>query len=282
MLLALVIASSLAASLLGPRAMAQELPTLDFSAAGRPLPLENYLNWDPDGSGPAQSAALIASCMDRAGFRWVPDDPTPDTSGDDPVMPGDSGYRLGDGYPDLPASDAEVAVEEPSANAAYLSTLNEAERERWLETLMGGPPRVARKADGTPVAHTFPDSCVGQADERLFGRQDVRLAAQADLATHLEQLRRRIEHDPRLVAAESSWSACMRRLGAPAHNPDDARSAAAAGPHSRAAVATADADHLCRGETGLNGVAEAVFRAYQAPFAATHAELIQAANTGSR
>lgn len=92
--------------------------------------------------------------------------------------------------------------------------------------------------------------------------------------------------DPRIVRADTRWSACMKAKGYSYAKPADAYTDARWQPvantrsspdatHKRDEIATATADMACKRETGFMGVAVAVQSAYDRQYIASHSAALK-------
>jgi hypothetical protein len=120
----------------------------------------------------------IAQCMRKAGFEYMP---VPSTVN---------------------------APSPPNPNEPYVASLSAERRTQYNLTLYGVPDPNDEENLWDPRSPTG-GGCWGEA---MRATPSI-FAAKSELMTEYDALRRSIERDPRVRAAEERWSACMRSQG---------------------------------------------------------------------
>ena len=190
----------------------------DEDGKDRPASVDAPLGLDQAGLALQQTRVeeLVKGCMKQAGFDYVPIDPTATraaiigTSG-----LSDSEYRrqFGYGISTVFEKVIEVAQSPDSVdpNIAYRNHLDPAGQAAFDKALTGGSNEVsvsgaldaAKTGDLTGLS-----GCVKQGVDAVFGNADVTTAL-----AKIDELDKRAEADPRLVAAKQKWSECMKQAG---------------------------------------------------------------------
>lgn len=182
---------------------------------GPALPIEAYLikNSERDEVTAARQI-LIKQCMDGFGFDYRVPRAQPDRnpSGDsanmarhygltDTATASAFGYHLpGTGPTGLGTPDPST---DPSMSAAEQAVMLGRENAATSVTLTDSPVLKTFAGKAVPAG-----GCTGDADRRLGGELDERLAEQIDI-----QGFRQSSSDPRVVAVLQKWSVCMQRNG---------------------------------------------------------------------
>lgn len=184
-------------------------------------------------------AALVATCMQEKGWDYVAVPgggafaQSVDTFGTDPEFVKNFGYGIStsigpDGRPSGVGIGGIRATDAPKdPNASYVESLSESERAAYYTDLMGAPPPSADSANGgivsaTPVFSSAdspagaiaggPSGCEGEARRTVYGATGAPHIDQEALDL-LEELRQRVDADPRIVKARAAWAACMADAG---------------------------------------------------------------------
>lgn len=221
----------------------------ESAAADVPSPLDEFLGGTR--SGDQQEAdrlqqleveAVVATCMQQAGFEYTPVDPEKmmggfvsfsDTDQRDPDWVARYGYGI---------STMDMQAPEPSddPNNARVEAMTESERTAYFEalygtggtgsmTVMGGgvavqaaPPIGAGEAAASEdTATSAPEvparpGCLQQADVEVRGeRPEFDPEQFNDLFEALGEMNEAVETDQRLSAAITAWSGCMADAGHP-------------------------------------------------------------------
>lgn len=214
-------------------------------------PLEQYLGEDSGlGSGGGMTVAfsmadlgederqqlrqveeLVASCMQEAGFEYIPVDPGGGEGGDDPfaeaysLPPDEFAREYGYGMTTLMDPGKDTETEDTDPNAAIRDGLSEAALEEYNRALFGdavevsgngGAVSIAPGEDGAPT-DLQDQGCHGKASAEVYGDEGLMggfdMSEFEGLFEDLEALRQRVESDPRMVEATEAWAACMAEAG---------------------------------------------------------------------
>ncbi|MFB6839835.1 hypothetical protein [Streptomyces sp. NPDC056361] len=227
---------------------------------------------------------LVAACMKRRGFTYRPQ---PLATGNHLADANPYGLlgvaqAVNDGYG---ITSTALSMRPPAdANAA------EAADTRWKEALLGTPAhRVTLRM---PMGREFfyqADSCVSDAKSRLFGADYYKLHNTFQVLG--DAVVEKVGTDRRYLAAQESWSACMKDAGATAKAFGDPRTAVdrqlrqagrdRAKVHAVAGVelklSRADAD--CQASTGLAAVVSAAQADAEKTLGAGYADELAALRT---
>lgn len=248
------------------------------SAADRTPPARlSDLNRTPDEDQLLWSAEeeLVAACMRRRGFSYLPsakdDDPAavpgyvPVDRRGDVAAARSRGYglaaRLQEGESPHPANDR---------NAEPLAKMTESQRAAFLEALRGPPispadPGVRQNVESVPLpgggaAYWHRDSCLAEARHRLYGTD----YAHNELGYGLSFLRKEqlgmADEDPEYKKDLAAWRSCMQQRGFREDGPQAAAQRLAAEYHAgklafdelrRQEISLATADAECFTAAGL-------------------------------
>ncbi|WP_426364255.1 hypothetical protein [Streptomyces sp. E-08] len=157
----------------------------------------------------AAEEELVAACMKRRGFTYRPQ---PLATGDhlsdiNPFGLLGVAQAVNDGYG---ITSTALSMRPPAdVNAA------EGANERWRKALLGTPAHRVNLA--MPMKREFfyqSDSCVSDAKSRLFGPDYYRLYNTFQVLG--DAVVDRVRADRRYLAAQASWSTCMKEAGAEA------------------------------------------------------------------
>lgn len=213
-------------------------------------PLAEYVTGVPgaDRFDPAQfqregraHEEAIARCMAAEGFEYVPHvldlqwtvveggaTPGPALAvlhpggGQPPDLPPDEfAAQYGYGLSTREPQEEELADVDP--NAAIVDAMSVAERVAYYQALLGAEQSL--DGQGRPNAEMVgdPESCWEQAATEVWGDRDAMvttdpvLAAFAPLLEQIGAIEDRVAADPRMVAADEAWSACMADAGFPGY-----------------------------------------------------------------
>lgn len=167
------------------------------------------------GDGSAANRAIedkVAACMRGRGWQYTP---APNlggavgigvvtTSANDPAFI----ERYGYGISTQPPVESAGADEPENPNAKYLNSLSEADQKRYARDL-SGDDLAGSGGNDSPVAFTIdPSSCYGQAQKEVAKDHPELTDA---FTTRFGELLKATRDDPRMVAANARWSACMAR-----------------------------------------------------------------------
>ncbi|MFE5592041.1 hypothetical protein [Streptomyces sp. NPDC056549] len=157
----------------------------------------------------AAEEELVAACMKRRGFTYRPQPLATGNHLSDISPYGLLGVAqaVNDGYG---ITSTALSMRQPAdVNAA------EGANTRWKEALLGTPAHRVNLA--MPMKREFfyqSDSCVSDAKSRLFGPDYYRLYNTFQVLG--DAVVDRVRADRRYLAAQDSWSACMKKGGAEA------------------------------------------------------------------
>ena len=167
---------------------------------------------------------LVQRCMKRAGFEYIPVDPNASAA----AVIGTAGlsdgeYRKQYGYGISTIFEKVVAVAQTAGssvdpNAAIRSRLGAAGIAAYDKALTGANADVSvfGAVDAAKVGDlTGLGGCVKEGTLAVFGDANVTAAL-----AKIEDVDKRAEADPRLVAAKDLWSKCMKDAGFDYPNPD--------------------------------------------------------------
>lgn len=179
-----------------------------------------------------QVEELVATCMEEAGFEYVPVDPFGGETKDDPfadafaLPPDEFAREYGYGMTTLMDPDGpDEEVTDP--NQEIRDGLSEGALEAYNQALWGDMVQVS--GDGGAVAvkpvpgETGPpeienQGCHGESRGEVYG-DDGGMLMGPDMSEFdglfedLDALRQRIESDPRVVEATEAWAGCMAEAG---------------------------------------------------------------------
>jgi hypothetical protein len=180
------------------------------------VPLETRLGLDGPGMLQRQRQAenLIAPCMRRSGFEYVPADPVAQQrallggtgSLDDDEFQKQYGYGITTLFAKRQAQDADPGA---NPNATYRAALDPAGQAAFDRALYGDDPTATLVDALDNGDFTRLGGCVKQAAAKEFGGVEVIQSLQ----TKLDDLDERILEDARMTKAVGKWSDCMRGNG---------------------------------------------------------------------
>lgn len=175
-------------------------------------------------------AALVAECLSKAGFRYVPHE---NSSG----MPIPTEGRLGglgaplrlqtarqNGYGTLIERIPEDATDDPNlAQEQYLATLSETKQSEYWELLdpSDSPQERIRLESGIAVSAAT-TGCAAEARKRIYGSVRAFLEIH-NFFNELTGRRSEVDEDDRVKHAVEAYSACMREAGYEVVDASDAR-----------------------------------------------------------
>ncbi|MEV4599892.1 hypothetical protein AB0K15_21145 [Amycolatopsis sp. NPDC049253] len=201
-----------------PAAASSAAPGTEAAAGGAPD------TSTPEGRAEADSIKsenLMADCMKRAGFKYVPHPmryvvSKSNIAGMDPALTSYEAlkayrqkYGYGTGYAkDVFPNDPAVAVPEnpPNPNNAIRAALPAAEQKAYDTAY--GTPRELTYAD----AKKPPGGCIGEIN-RQMGNTGGESKSDAGRQAAAREAAQRFETDPRVLAAAQDYGSCLRRKG---------------------------------------------------------------------
>jgi hypothetical protein len=169
-----------------------------------------------------QVERLIANCMQRRGFRYVPFNELESGHIDSPVESDRERYGYGV-IARLRHSGGTETSASPNPNNAIRASLRPRRRRAYDKALRGdeSSSRLMRPISGGASYEVFPRSCVTHANSVVHGSQ-VRLVRSIARSEHLlKGLDTSVERDPRFRRARSRWSECMDHKGYAFSDPVD-------------------------------------------------------------
>ena len=198
--------------------------------AAKPRSFEQALGID-EASLQARMAKVqeaVRACMKTEGFDYVPVDSSQSRRKVGIAGPGATtdtktlrtkGYGITAGFDKAPRP-AGSSDDDP--NEKIRSGLSDADKEAYDRALYGSAAaqggdtqggrgfhiqvRSSGGKDGGPSSATADDGCFGKAERQVPG-------GPATLGASLKDLQQRIQSDPRLVAVDRQWAACMNTSG---------------------------------------------------------------------
>lgn len=183
---------------------------------------------------------LIRQCMAARGFSYTP--VTPQHVDSASTAPAESGV---------------------DPNLSWVMSLDAKTRAAHYRALYGTDNPFE------PTASATPEGCATQAYARIPGV----FALSSTLSAELEDLRRAMKNDPRVVAADARWGDCMAAQGFAVSSREEVLRGVDSSPAGDRSALAADRTHCA---TGLDGVRNTVRIAYENAFAAAHAVELRA------
>lgn len=212
----------------------------------------------------AAEDVLLAECMRRRGFSYEPQrlDPGPQRWNlpyvvDDVQWARSRGLGLTD-----PAQVS--AARRANPNERYLQSLPDDQRQAYSTSMFGAAPlgMAVRVPTGVTVTQN-PSSCRSKAQDELYGDVRVWFPARAVVENLPARYLPQVHDDPRFIAAQRAWSACVREVGYDVTSPAELRAAIDPPAEdqldpSPGEVAAAVAEATCAQQTGFGAIARAV------------------------
>lgn len=183
---------------------------------------------------------LVAQCMTKEGFEYIPNTNTGGTVITDRDSEGPAwdslefaqkyGYGVVD-WPGREAMEESTEVEEyVDPNQDYIDALSESEQEAYFATLYGAPQDYEESIDGEEIEYEYSwedNGCWGWADNEMSSAESASNAWEdpefEDLFAALEEMWGGAQESPDLALANQEWVACMDEAGFPGFTaPEDA------------------------------------------------------------
>lgn len=183
---------------------------------------------------------LIRQCMAARGFSYTP--VTPQHVDSASTVPAESGV---------------------DPNISWVMSLDAKTRAAHYRALYGTDNPFE------PTASATPEGCATQAYARIPGV----FALSSTLSAELEDLRRAMANDPRVVAADARWRDCMAAQGFAVSSREEMLRGVDSSPAGDRSALAADRTHCA---AGLDEVRNTVRIAYENAFAAAHAVELRA------
>jgi hypothetical protein len=206
-------------------------PSQTTVAAEGEQTLAAFMGWDVDPEDAeaqyreqeARIQESIRQCMVAEGFEYVPVEPPADAFGVvDERTPEEWAAEQGFGITTWVGNEEAFSGPETEwvdPNQEIVDAMSESEREAYYAALYGseeeqqaGTTSEIDPETGEEVFYSegFGFGCSGEAYEAEYGNQDD---LYTELGPELEAMNERIMADPRIVALDTEWSACMADKG---------------------------------------------------------------------
>jgi len=216
---------------------------------------------------------LVADCMRRHGFTYLPNAFADDTGAPPPRSegPGDLDAARTEGYGIVRAiRDHETAKPRTDRNTGALAGMTVEQRGAFLEALRGpsilaSDPGVRSMVDSVPLpgggrAYWYRDSCLAEARRALYGTDYEHNELGYAQAFLERDVLGKVDSDPEYQASLDAWRTCMRGRGFDDDLPGGAGRRLAAAYHEgklslealgAQEVSTATADAECHAQAGI-------------------------------
>ena len=162
------------------------------------------------------------------------------------------------------------AAQHDNPNARYVESLTPSRRAAYTAAMFGSKRnQVSVTVPNGDVVVQNADGCLAAAENQLYGNFVDWFRAQTITGNLEPAIEPKVFANPRYLAAQRAWSACVRAQGYPAARPADLESrAAAAGTEAERKIATVDA--TCDVRTGLAATGRALDAELGAPVRAEY------------
>jgi len=177
-----------------------------------------------------ESEAIVAACMQEAGFEYIPRDPATDGSGVVDMAPdeeyGTEEYAAAHGY-NITTFDQEagpVTEEMVDPNEDYVSSMSESEATAYYEALYGAMSSEEFDPEAEAPAYDWTTSgCTGKAEHEVGGGELYSDPAFMSFQEDTMALYEKAQKSPETVALNAEWADCMADAGyADYQSPEDA------------------------------------------------------------
>jgi len=165
---------------------------------------------------------LIATCMQEAGFDYIPNvQPASLSPGADEYEPDDREWvaQYGYGILDSPGrnDDSAPGEEYVDANADHVDSLSESERAAWSEALHGPsePEDAAAAEDGSYEYDWTTAGCFGAAQHEIDGDDPASDEKHKPVMDALNEFYSGLQSVPELADLDAEWSSCLSDAGYP-------------------------------------------------------------------
>lgn len=179
----------------------------------------------------------IAECMAAEGFDYIPWVPSDVGGGFEFDEFDEEEYvkKYGFGVSTWILQEEEMfgeGGEDPWAddpNQEIVEAMDEFEQEEYFRVLYGGEPDIIANTPPEEIdamteeermaffdeayMNWVPDGCQNKAYEELYGGGEADMAFWEEFGEDFEDMHSRVNSDPRIVAANEGWSACMADKG---------------------------------------------------------------------
>lgn len=162
------------------------------------------------------------------------------------------------------------AAQHDNPNTRYVASLTSVRQAAYAAAMFGAMSnQVSVTVPNGEVVAQNADGCLAAAERRLYGDFARWFRAQTITGNLEPAIEPKVFADPRYLAAQRAWSACVRAQGYPAASPADLQSqAAAAATGAERKIATVDA--TCNVRTRLAATGRALDAELGAPVRAEY------------
>ncbi|MDH3396872.1 MAG: hypothetical protein OEM81_03470 [Acidimicrobiia bacterium] len=219
-------------------ASADPTATSDAPDGSEPETLAEFFGWI-GGDDPAAAQAqfqeqetkiqeLVRLCMAEQGFEYIPaTQPVPDfeVTFDQEEYAREQGFGITTWFGNEEQFFGGPEADWVDPNQVIVEAMSESEQEAYYEALYGPPdfgtPEVDEESGETYyVSEGFGGGCQGKAAEEVYGNEGGQQLWEV-FQPELEAMYERVQSDPRIVAANEEWSACMGDRGYDYESMDD-------------------------------------------------------------
>lgn len=192
-------------------------------------PLQEYMsaiygNYDQESFDKQQKQIeeLVASCMAKEGFEYIPNDNSGGmviSSADDMEDRETREWVAANGYgaAQTPEQMQEQSTESQSytdPNQDYVASLSESEQAAFYETLYGkGPSEEELNDDGSYEYNWETGGCQGAAQHEIQGEQAYDDEQYKPLFEAMNELYTKVSTQPEMTKLDAEWSSCMADAG---------------------------------------------------------------------
>jgi len=168
--------------------------------------------------------SLIATCMRDAGFEYIPADyatvrKAMDSNSRRSGLSADQ-FRTQFGYgitTQFAGANNQAMMGEGEQNVRIRNSLSTADRAAYLHALYGDNPSATFVVSLDSENFSQTGGCTRRAVEQVFTPAELG----PNFVNYQNAQGARVDQDPRVVAAEKDWAACMRQAGYSYNNSDE-------------------------------------------------------------
>ncbi|MEU9480932.1 hypothetical protein [Streptomyces sp. NPDC048191] len=165
----------------------------------------------------------VSRCMTARGWRYRPvpwQPPAPEPVAQDPRHGDDVALHRAVGYGVATTATSRSA----DPNEDYVQRLSNDNRQKYSEALFGTPRhQLDITLPNGEVTFVYTDGCTSRAEQSVYGDLKSWVLADTVVVNLRFEIEDHVRRDPRVVASDRRWSACMAALGYHYRTPDDAR-----------------------------------------------------------